>query len=94
VIAGFGGVVFSMGRSWHRTVSSHEWPAGLAKEETVADAQLTLTEEESDYLVQLLETQLKETRVEEHRTRTPSYRETVLRNEQLLASVLNKLRRS
>jgi hypothetical protein len=59
----------------------------------MADLQCTFTKEETDHLVEVLEAQLKETRVEEHRTRTPSYREAVLRNEELLASVLAKLRR-
>jgi hypothetical protein len=41
--------------------------------------------------VGLLENTLKETRVEEHRTRTPSYREHILRQEDLIVSLLRKL---
>jgi site-specific DNA-methyltransferase (adenine-specific) len=63
----------------------------VAKEDTMADAQLTLTTEERQYLVGLLETTLKEVRVEEHRTRTPSYREHVVHQEDLIKSVLGKL---
>lgn len=58
----------------------------------MAELQLTLTTEETDYLIELLETRLKETRVEEHRTRTPSYREHVLHHEDLLTALLKKLR--
>ena len=57
----------------------------------MADTQLTLTAEEREYLVSLLENVLKETRVEEHRTRTPSFREHVLHREELIASLLGKL---
>ena len=60
----------------------------------MADVQLTLTAEERECLVGLLEAALKETRVEEHRTRTPSYREHVVRQEDLIAAVLRKLGRS
>jgi hypothetical protein len=58
----------------------------------MAELQLAISTEERDYLVDLLETVLKETRVEEHRTRTPSYREHVLHREELILSLLNKLR--
>ena len=57
----------------------------------MGELQLTLTAEEREYLVNLLETVLKDTRVEEHRTRTPSYREFVLRQEELINQVLSKL---
>ena len=53
-----------------------------------------LTAAERDSLVNLLETTLKEIRVEEHRTRTPSYRASVIEREKLLESVLNKLRQA
>lgn len=59
----------------------------------MADSQLTLTAEERDYLVSLLETALKDARVEEHRTRTPSYRQHVLHDEALIAALLTKLGR-
>jgi hypothetical protein len=53
---------------------------------------LTLTNEERTYLEQHLEDVLKETRVEEHRTRTPTYRESIVQREQLILSVLAKLK--
>ena len=59
----------------------------------MADTQITLTPDEVQHLVALLQTGLKQRRVEEHRTRTPSYREHVLREEECLASVLKKLGR-
>jgi len=57
----------------------------------MAECQLTLTNDERDYLINLLESTLKETRIEEHRTRTPSYREHVLEQENLVVSLLDKL---
>jgi len=57
----------------------------------MAEMQLTLTAEERDYLVDLLETVLKDTRVEEHRTRTPTYRELVLKQEDVIVKLLSKL---
>jgi hypothetical protein len=58
----------------------------------MAEPQLTLTAEERQYLVDLLETRLKETRLEEHRTRTPSYREHILHQEEVMLALLTKLR--
>ena len=57
------------------------------------DSSLTLTGEERDYLVDVLQSLLKDTRVEEHRTRTPSYREFVLNQESLIEGLLSKLGR-
>jgi hypothetical protein len=57
------------------------------------DQPLTLSGEERNFLVGLLETTLKEARIEEHRTRTPSYREHVLRDEKLIEDLLCKLGR-
>ncbi|MCI0377233.1 MAG: hypothetical protein L0215_06495 [Gemmataceae bacterium] len=57
----------------------------------MTELQLSLTGEERAYLTNLLETVLKEARVEEHRTRTPSYRELILRDEKLIQSLLSKL---
>jgi hypothetical protein len=59
----------------------------------MAELQLTLTAEEREYLAGLLEVTLKDTRVEEHRTRTPSYREHVLHQEDLIVKLLSKLGR-
>ena len=57
----------------------------------MAELQLSLCPEETEYLVGLLETRLKETRVEEHRTRTPTYRQHLLQDEDHIVSVLRKL---
>jgi hypothetical protein len=57
----------------------------------MADSLLTVTAEERQFLVELLELVLKDTRVEEHRTRTPSYREHILQRENLIAGLLGKL---
>jgi hypothetical protein len=57
----------------------------------MTESQLTLTAEERQYLVDLLETALKEARVEEHRTRTPTYRQHVLHREDLIVALLGKL---
>ena len=59
----------------------------------MAEVHLTLTDEERQYLKDLLEVTLKEMRVEEHRTRTPTYRQHVLHQEELIQALLNKLRR-
>lgn len=61
------------------------------EEATMTELQVTLTADERQYLVQLLETTLKDTRVEEHRTRTPSYRQHVLQQEELITHLLKKL---
>ena len=58
----------------------------------MAESNLTLTNEERACLVSLLETVLHDTRIEEHRTRTPSFREHILQKEHLVESVLNKLK--
>lgn len=57
----------------------------------MADLQVTLTSEERDCLVQLLQTVLKDMQIEEHRTRTPSYRQHVIHQEELISNLLNKL---
>jgi hypothetical protein len=57
----------------------------------MTELQITLTAEERETLVRLLETVLKDTRIEEHRTRTPTYREHLLHQENVIASVLTKL---
>jgi hypothetical protein len=58
----------------------------------MTELQVTLTAEERQCLVDLLDATLKEMRVEEHRTRTPSYREHILHREDVIVAVLNKLR--
>ena len=58
----------------------------------MADLQVTFTDEECQYLLDLLDRTLKEARIEEHRTRTPSYRKHVLHDEELIQRLQNKLR--
>ena len=60
----------------------------------MADSQLTLTDEERAFLADLLEITLRDTRVEEHRTRTPIYREAVVHREEMILALLAKLRQS
>jgi hypothetical protein len=57
----------------------------------MAETSMNLTGEEREYLVRLLNTALKELRVEEHRTRTPSFREHMLNDEKIIAGLLGKL---
>jgi hypothetical protein len=60
----------------------------------MAEFQVTLNSEERQYLLDLLKVTLKETRVEEHRTRTPTYREHVLHKEGIVEGLLNKLQQA
>jgi hypothetical protein len=64
---------------------------GKPTEDIMAESSLTLADEERAYLVELLEKTLKDTRVEEHRTRAPSYREHVLQRENVIVGLLKKL---
>ena len=57
----------------------------------MGEQQLTVTAQERECLVSLLERALKETRVEEHRTRAPTYREHVVEQENAILSILSKL---
>jgi hypothetical protein len=57
----------------------------------MTDLQLTLTDEERTFLAEFLQKSLKEMRVEEHRTRAPSYREFIIEREQLIDGLLHKL---
>jgi hypothetical protein len=57
----------------------------------MAESTLMVTQEEAAYLVELLEKTLKETRVEEHRTRAPGYREHVIQRENVIIGLLKKL---
>ena len=56
------------------------------------DMSMTLTAEERDFLVGLLERVLKDKEIEEHRTRTLSYREIVVKEEERMKSLLAKLK--
>jgi hypothetical protein len=60
----------------------------------MAESSLTLTTEERQFLVGLLELVLKDTQIEEHRTRTPSYRDHILQRENLINGLLGKVRQS
>jgi len=60
----------------------------------MSEIQLVLTAEECESLVNLLESTLKNTRVEEHRTRSPSYRDHILQEEKLFTGLLSKLRQA
>jgi hypothetical protein len=51
-----------------------------------------LTAEERQYLLDLLTGTLRDMRVEARRTRTPTYREHVLRQETLAEGLLKKLK--
>lgn len=60
----------------------------------MAELQITLTPEEHKFLVGMLELALKEARIEEHRTRTLTYREHVVHQEQMIENLLSKLGQS
>ena len=55
------------------------------------DIQITLTQTEKEYLVNLLDTVLGDTRVEARHTRTSEYREKVHEQEKLVRGLLDKL---
>ena len=57
----------------------------------MADFQMALTAEERELLVGLLESSLNRKLVEEHRTRAPSYREHIVREEEIITGLLGKL---
>jgi hypothetical protein len=59
----------------------------------MAELALTLSDREQQVLLELLEEMLKEAKIEEHRTRTLSYRQFVVEREKALESLLNKLRK-
>jgi hypothetical protein len=57
----------------------------------MTNSTISLTTDERAWLRGLLENALKETQIEEHRTRTLSYRQHIIHNEELIQSILNKL---
>ena len=57
----------------------------------MAETQLLLNAEEKDLLVKLLEREVSQRLVEEHRTRAPAYREHILHDEAVLQGMLTKL---
>jgi hypothetical protein len=60
----------------------------------MAELQLNLTTDEREYLLGVMDVALKEACVQEHRTRTPLYREHVLHQEELIRGLLDKLRKN
>lgn len=57
----------------------------------MADFTMAVTADERQFLLDLLEASLKNLRVEEHRTRAPSFREHIIKQEAALESLLKKL---
>ena len=57
----------------------------------MTETQLLLNAEEKDLLVKLLEHEISKRLVEEHRTRTPAYREHIQHDEAVLQGLLTKL---
>jgi hypothetical protein len=57
----------------------------------MAETQLNLSQPERQYLAELLQSERKDTRVEEHRTRSPSYREHIVQREDVIRGLLAKL---
>lgn len=57
----------------------------------MSDSPLMLSDEERSFLREFLETAQKEARVEEHRTRTLSYREQIIHRENVINGLLDKL---
>ena len=55
------------------------------------DVQISISSEERRFLIGFLEEALKGTRIEEHRTRTPSYREHIVEREEIITRLLDKL---
>jgi hypothetical protein len=58
----------------------------------MGEIQVSLTGPERELVVALLETELRNTRVEERRTDTPDFQDEVKREERLLRNLLDKLR--
>ena len=57
----------------------------------MGESQIMLSDEERTCLVDVLQSALKNRRVEEHRTRAPTYREQILEQEKLIENMLAKL---
>ena len=57
----------------------------------MAETNLLLNDEEKELLVTLLEREIAQRLIEEHRTRTPSYREYIEHDEAILQRMLAKL---
>jgi hypothetical protein len=61
------------------------------KEITMPDTTLTLSADETTFLAEFLQAVLHDTRIEEHRTRTPSYRDHIVKREHMVEGLLKKL---
>ena len=57
----------------------------------MTETQLTLNDEERQFLIELLSRELKEKQIEERRTGFNTYREIVTHQEEVIESLLNKL---
>jgi hypothetical protein len=57
----------------------------------MTEPSVVLTASEREFLVDILTTVLKDSLVEEHRTRTPSFRKHILERGGLIAGLLQKL---
>ena len=57
----------------------------------MTEQQLDLTAAERECLTTILQRALKETRIEEHRTRAPTYREHVVDQDRIITALLAKL---
>ena len=55
----------------------------------MTEQQIVVTSDEREFLVNLLQSVSKQKRVEEHRTRAPSYRGLVIQEEELIGSLLD-----
>jgi hypothetical protein len=60
----------------------------------MTDVQLNLTEEERQFLIELLQESLKEIEIEEHRTKTFGYRKLILNQEVMIQRLLDRLRQA
>jgi hypothetical protein len=58
----------------------------------MADIHLSLTGEERNLLVEILDSELKEKRVEERHSATTDYKQVVAHEEEILGGILQKLR--
>ena len=59
----------------------------------MAEFHLILNAEESEVLVTLLENKLREQKVEEHRTRAPTYREHIQHAGSVMQGILERLKK-
>lgn len=57
----------------------------------MTERSLVLSASEREFLAELLKEVLKSTRVEEHRTRTSTFREHIVHRETLITGLLKKL---